>query len=71
MEDGLTYLSGAGPFLCPCPDVARAPGSFLGSNPHADPHYGAGPDASCCSRETGWVTSPETDVFFWKKRPDH
>lgn len=46
-----TFLSGAGPVLYP--GVSRAPGSFLGNSHHADLHYEAGPDASCCSPGTG------------------
>lgn len=59
----LTCLSGAGPSLCPCPDVGRAPGSAPGNSPRADPRCGAGPGAAGCFHETGWETAPEIGVF--------
>lgn len=46
-----SFLSGAGPVLCP--GASRAPGSFLGNSRHADLHCEAGPGASCCSPGTG------------------
>lgn len=58
-----TLLSGAGPVLYP--GVARALGSFLGNNRHADLRYEAGPGAFCCFPGTGWVTSLGTDVFSY------
>lgn len=71
----LTCLSGAGPCLCPCRDVARALGSALRNNPRADRHRGANLGAAGCSRVTGWESAPEIGVFSWgknnKKRFSH